>query len=107
MRVRVICFVIVDHCCVIANFAKHWLCDRYRLKFISVLVDCFYHLIVLSAMHQMSRLNNQVLNTVCNCTVKSLLHVVNVLIFSCLYMVDDDPGRVWSVFVQQRIFAFF
>ena len=85
------CFlVVVDHSSVITNFTKHWLCDCYRFEFVFVVVDYFYHLIVLSTMHQMCRLNNKVLNSVCYCTVKSLIHVVDCFIISCLYMVDDD-----------------
>ena len=85
------CFlVIVDHGSVIANFTKHWLCDCYRFKFIFVSINCFCHFIVLSTMHQMSRLHNQVLNTVSYCTVQCLLHVVDYFVISCLYMVDDD-----------------
>ena len=83
-------FVIVDNGSVIANLTKHWFSDCYRFKFIFVSINSFYHLIVLSTMHKMCRLNYKILNTVCYCTVKCLLHVINLLIISCLYMVDND-----------------
>jgi len=41
-------------------------------------------------MHQMRGLYYQVLNTVCHSAVQCLIHVVDMLIISCLYMVDDD-----------------
>ena len=46
--------------------------------------------VVLSAVHQVSRLYNQILNFVGNCTVERLLHVVNLLAVTSLYVVDDD-----------------
>ena len=85
------CFlVIIDNSCIISNLTKHWLCNCYRLKFIFISVNSFCHLIILSAMHQMCRLNNKILNALLYCTVKSLLHVVDILTISCLNMVDDD-----------------
>ena len=83
-------FVIVDYCSIIANFTKHWFCDRNRFKFIFVFINCFCHFIVFSTMHQMCRLNNKIFYAIINCTVKCLLHIVNHFIISCLYMVDDD-----------------
>ena len=41
-------------------------------------------------MHQVSRLYYQVLHTVFYCTVQCLLHVIDIFIISCFYMVDDD-----------------
>ena len=82
--------VIIDHSCIVSNLTEHWLCDSYRLEFIFIAIDRFCHLIVLSTMHQMGRLYNQILNTILYCTVKSLLHVIDHFIISCLYMVDDD-----------------
>ena len=38
----------------------------------------------------MGRLYYQVLNTVCHSAVQCLIHVVDMLIISCLYMIDDD-----------------
>ena len=82
------CFlVIVDNSRIIAYFTKHWLCDCYRFEFIFVTVERFYHLIVLSTM---CRLNNKILNSVYNCAVKSLIHIVDYFIVSCFYMVDDN-----------------
>ena len=85
------CFlIVVDHCSVIANFTKHWLCDCYGFEFIFISVDSFYHFIIFSTMHQMCRLYNKVLNTVVYCTVKCLLHVIDYFIISCFYMVDNN-----------------
>ena len=85
------CFlVIVDHCSIFSDFTKHWLCDCNGFKFIFILIDCFYHLIIFCSMHKMCRLYNQVLNSVVNCTLECLIHVVNCFVISCLYMVDDD-----------------
>lgn len=41
-------------------------------------------------MHQMRGLYYQVLNTVCHSAVQCLIHIVDMLVISCLYMIDDD-----------------
>ena len=41
-------------------------------------------------MHQMCRLNNKVFNSIVYCTLQCLLHVVNLLIITGLYVIDDD-----------------
>ena len=85
------CFlVIIDHCSVITNFTEHWLCNCNRFKFVFVSINCLCHFIIFCTMHQMCRLYNKILNTVSYCTVKSLLHIIDYFIISCLYMVDDD-----------------
>ena len=82
--------VIVDHSCIITNFAKHWLCDCYRFEFIFVTINSFYHFIIFSTVHQMCRLNNQILNTVVYCTLKCLIHIVDIFLISCFYMINND-----------------
>ena len=95
--------VVIDNGSVVAYLAQHRLCDGYGLKFIFITVDRFYHLIVLSAVHQMSRLYNQVLNAIVNGTLKSLIHIVDLLVISCLYMVDDDLSGKCSSYRPIRI----
>ena len=41
-------------------------------------------------MHQMCRLYDQVLNPVVDCSFQCLIHIVDLLIITGLYMVDDD-----------------
>ena len=55
-------------------------------------LDGFAHLVVLGAVHQMGGLDDQVLDTVGNSAVESLLHVVDLLAVTGLDMVDDDLG---------------
>ena len=80
----------VDFGSVSANFAQQGLSNGNAFELIRVLVHSFAHFVVLSAVHQVSRLNNQVLNAVGNSAVQSLLHVINFLAIAGLHMVDDD-----------------
>ena len=75
---------------VCSNLTKQRLSDLNRLKFILIVCNCLAKLIVLSTMHQMGRLYNQVLNTIIYSSLKCLIHVVNVLIITSLDMVDND-----------------
>ena len=38
----------------------------------------------------MCRLNDQILNSVCYCTLQCLIHIVNLLTVTRLYMIDND-----------------
>ena len=80
----------VDFGSVSANFAQQGLSNGNAFELIRVLVHSFAHFVVLSAVHQVSRLNNQVLNAVGNSAVQSLLHVIDFLAIAGLHMVDDD-----------------
>ena len=54
-------------------------------------------------MHQMCRLYNQILHTICDCTVKCLLHVIDLLTVSCLYVVDNNLCGEGSSYGPVRI----
>ena len=51
----------------------------------------------------MSRLYHQVFNAIVNGTLKSLIHIVDLLVISCLYMVDDDLSGKCSSYRPIRI----
>ena len=51
----------------------------------------------------MGRLYNKVLYAIINCTLKCLIHIVDLLIVSCLYMVDDDLCSKCSSYCPVRI----
>ena len=51
----------------------------------------------------MCRLNDQILNTVCYCTLQCLIHVIDLLAVTCLYMVDDDLCGKCSAYRPARI----
>ena len=57
---------------------------------LAVGVDGFAHLVVFRAVHQMRGLDNEVLDAVCDCALKGLLHVVDLLAVTRLNVVDDD-----------------
>ena len=64
-------------------------------------------------MHQMSRLDHQVLHAVCHSALQRLIHVVNILSVARLYMVDDDlrgkrssHGPVRERFLQGIFYRF-
>ena len=59
-------------------------------KLIPVLLNRLAHLVVLGAVHQVRRLDNQILDAVGNGTVKRLVHVVDLLAVAGLNVVDDD-----------------
>ena len=100
----------VDDGSVGTNFAEHRLCDGNGLELILVLLERFAHLVVLCAVHQVGRLNNEVLDAVGNCAVQSLRHVVDLLAVTSLNVVDDDlcsesaADRPVGVRFLQRVF---
>jgi len=83
-------FVLVDYGSVTSNLAKQRLCDGYGLKFIFIAIYCFFQLVVLCAVHQMSRLNNQFFHAIAYSSFQCLIYVVDLLVIAGLYMVDDD-----------------
>ena len=95
--------IIINNGCILTYFAEHRLCDRYGFKFVLVCINGLYHLVILCTMHQMCRLYNQVLDTICDCTVKCLLHVIDLLTVSCLYVVDDNLCGEGSSYGPVRI----
>ena len=72
------------------NRSKKRLCNLYRLKFVFISCNGFHKLIILSAMHKVCGLDDKILYAVCNCSVKSLLYVVNLFSVTSLDVVDDD-----------------
>ncbi len=54
-------------------------------------------------MHQMGRLYNQVLNAIVNGTLKSLIHVVDLLVITSLDMVDNDLSGECTSYRPVRI----
>ena len=84
------CFILIDRCFIRSDFTEKWFCNFYRFKFIFVVLNCFCQFIILGTMHQMCRLYDQVLNPVVDCSFQCLIHIVDLLIITGLYMVDDD-----------------
>ena len=82
--------ILIDNSRIVAHFAEQRLCNSDALKLILIPVKQLVHLVVLCAVHEMRRLHNEVLNTVCNSAIKRLLHVIDLLIVTRLHVVDDD-----------------
>ncbi len=62
----------------------------YGFKLVAVACNCFAQLIIFCAVHQMSRLYDQILYTVINSTLQCLIHIIDFFTIPCLHMVDDD-----------------
>ena len=84
--------IVIDGRGIAAHLTQQRLGDSNALKLILVGVDSLAHLIVLRAVHQMRRLDDQILDAVGHGTVQRLLHVVDLLAVTGLHMVDDDLG---------------
>ena len=80
----------IDDGSVGADFAKQRLGNGDGFKLVLILLDGFAHLVILCAMHQVRRLDNEVLHAIGNCTVERLGHVVDLLAVTGLDVVDDD-----------------
>ena len=100
----------VDDGSVRANLAEHRLCDGDGFKLVAVSVDHFAHFVIFCAVHQVGRLDDEVLHAVCDRTLERLIHVVDLFAVTGLDVVDDDlrgegaaDGPVGVRFLQ-RIF---
>ena len=82
--------ILVDDGDVRADLAQQGLSHGDGLELVTVGVDHLHHLVVLSAVHQVGGLDDQVLHAVCHSAVHGLLHVVDLLAVTGLHMVDDD-----------------
>ena len=80
----------IDDGSVGADFAKQRLGNGDGFKLVLILLDGFAHLVILCAMHQVRRLDNEILHAIGNCTVERLIHVVDLLAIAGLHVVDDD-----------------
>ncbi len=72
------------------DLAQKRLCDGDRLELAAISFDRFAHLVILCAVHQMRRLNNEILDAIGDRTLKRLIHVVDLLAVASLNVVDDD-----------------
>ena len=76
-----------------ADFPEERLRNGHGLKFVRIGLEIFGQLVVLRAVHEVGRLDDQVLHTVFDGALKGLLHVVDEFFIAGLYMIDDDLGR--------------
>ena len=91
-RLRDRCLVLVDVFRVLAHFAQQRLRDPNALKFALVRRHGLRQLVVLRTVHQVRRLDHQVLHPAGHRTLQRLLHVVDRLAVAGQHMVDDDLG---------------
>ena len=82
--------VLVDNGGIAANLAQQGLGNGNALKLVLILVNGLAHLVILGTVHQVGRLDNQILDTVGHSAVKRLLHIVNLLAIAGLHMVNDN-----------------
>ena len=67
--------------------------DGYLLKCVRTLCNLIDKISVLQTIHQMGRLNHKSLYAILLCTVKCLGHIIDDLVVTGLYMVNDDLAR--------------
>ena len=82
--------VVVDDGGIFADLAQQGFGNGNAVELVPVLLNRLAHLVVLGAVHQVRRLDNQILDAVGNGTVKRLVHVVDLLAVAGLNVVDDD-----------------
>ena len=82
--------VSVDVISVFADFAQQRLSNLDGINLICELIHITHQLIILCAVHQVCRLDDQVLNAIVNCSLQSLLGIVDLLTVTCVDVVDDD-----------------
>ena len=82
-------FIFIDNCCITSHFTKQWFCNLYRFKLIFIIFYRFHQFVIFCTMHQMSRLDNQILYTVGNRTFQCLLYIVNFFSVTCLNMINN------------------
>ena len=85
-------FIFIDDSCIGTDIAQKGSGDLNRFKFILIRFYGFCQLIILSTIHQMGRLNHQILNTIFYRTVKRLLDVIDLFSVTSLHMIDNDLG---------------
>ena len=90
-----------------SNLSQERLSNHDFLKLIRILISSGFQLVILCAMHQMSGLDNEILNPIIYRTLQRLLHVINLLTIACLYMVDNNlcskrssDRPVWETLLQ-------
>ena len=83
-------FICIDNGCIVANLTQQRLCDSYLLEFILILLERLNHLVILSTVHQVGRLDNQLFNSVLHGALQCLIHIVDALAVTSLNVVDND-----------------
>ena len=96
-------FIFIDNCCITSHFTKQWFCNLYRCKLIFIIFYRFHQFVIFCTMHQMSRLDNQILYTVGNRTFQCLRYIINLLSIAGLHMIDDNLGGKCSSYRPIRI----
>ena len=82
--------ILIDDGGVGADLTQQGLSHSDRFKLVAVGVDHFHHLVVLSTVHQVGGLDDQILHAVFHSAIHGLLHVVDLFAVTSLHMVDDD-----------------
>ena len=82
--------ILIDDGGIGTDLAQQGLSHSDRFKLVAVGVDHFHHFVVLSAVHQVGGLDDQILHAVFHTAVHGLLHVVDLFAVTSLHMVDDD-----------------
>ena len=80
----------LDDCLKIIITGQKRLAYCYLLKRVRILCDLINQIVVLQAIHQMSRLDNQGLYVIVNRTLECFAYVIDRYVISRLYMVNDD-----------------
>ena len=95
--------VLVYYARVTSYLTQKRLSDFHGIKFICVFADGFCQLVILRTMHQMGRLNQQILHAVVHRSLECLIHVVDHLIITRLNVIDDDLRRECTSYRPVRI----
>ena len=82
--------ILIDDGSIGTDLAQQGLSHSDRFKLVAVGVDHFHHFVILSAVHQVGGLDDQILHAVFHSAVHGLLHVVDLFAVTSLHMVDDD-----------------
>ena len=85
--------VLIDHSRVLADFAQKRLRHADGLEITRDGIHGFHELVVLRAVHQVCRLDDEILHAICLRARQCLRDVVDLLAVPGLHMVDDDLGR--------------
>ena len=96
-------FVCIDLGNICTYCTQKRLSDLNRFKLIFYTCDSVCQLGILSAVHQVCRLDHKVLNTIVDRTLQRLIYVVDGLTVTSQYVVDDDLSSKCSSYGPIRI----
>ena len=92
-RLRDGCLVLIHDGHILADFAQKRLRHADGLEIARHCSHGFHELVVLRAVHQVRRLNDEILHAVCLRARQCLVDIVDDFLIAGLHMVDDDLGR--------------